>query len=112
MVEKERKRQSATVDDDSTEKAKPWYKSRAFLIALSLVVFSVLLSKSSSSAHAYRGRWCTCKSRNFNDSKEIWLHALKKFVKKKTCQQHSTAHSILHAEMATSKGMIWVHSTL
>ncbi|CAL8461976.1 g1507 [Coccomyxa elongata] len=44
MVEKERKRQSATVDDDSTEKAKPWYKSRAFLIALSLVVFAVLLS--------------------------------------------------------------------
>ena len=54
MVEKERKRQSATVDDDSAEKAKPWYKSRAFLIALSLVVFAVLLSKSSSLV------WSTC----------------------------------------------------
>lgn len=48
MVEKERKRQSATVDDDSTEEAKPWYKSRAFCIALSIIVFAVLLSKSSS----------------------------------------------------------------
>ena len=43
MVEKERKENAATVDDSGAE-SKPWYRSSLFMIALSCVVFAVLLS--------------------------------------------------------------------
>ena len=43
MVEKERKKNSATVDDSSAE-SKPWYRSSYVMIAMSAVVFAVLLS--------------------------------------------------------------------